>query len=231
MKVTFLGHAGVILESNGKRIAIDPFLSGNPLATIKAESLQVDAVLLTHGHGDHSADAATIAKQSNCPVIAVVELAALIEKSSGVQTVGVNTGGTYYIGDIKVKFVQAFHSSSYEVDGFSIYAGQPQGILVTMDNQTVYHMGDTALFSDIKLIGELNKIDLALIPIGDHFTMGPEEALIAAKWTGAGTVMPIHYNTFPPIVQDGATFAARIEEQGQNAIELKPGESFNLLSY
>lgn len=94
-----------------------------------------------------------------------------------------------------------------------------------------FYEGDTALFSDIKLIGELHKIDLVLIPIGDHFTMGPEEALLAAKWTGAGTVMPIHYNTFPPIVQDGATFAAQIEAQGQNAIELKPGESFTLLNY
>lgn len=230
MKITFLGHAGVVLEADGKRIAIDPFITGNPLATITVDQLQVDAVLLTHGHGDHSSDAAAIAKQNNCPIIAVVELADLLAKE-GAQTIGVNTGGTCHLGNTRIKFVQAFHSSSYEIDGVSYYAGQPQGILVTMNNQTVYHMGDTALFSDIKLIGEMNKIDLAIIPIGDHFTMGPEEALVAAKWTGASTIMPIHYNTFPPIQQDGATFIAQIEGQGQNGIELMPGESFTLLNY
>ena len=156
--------------------------------------------------------------------MAVVELASLLSPS-GATTIGMNTGGTYVVDEnISVKLTQAFHSSSFEVDGVSHYAGQPQGVIVTMGDQTLYHMGDTALFSDIKLIGELHNIDIAAVPIGDHFTMGPREALIAAKWTDAKHIIPIHFNTFPPIRQNGEQFIQQLAAQDQLGHELKPGE-------
>lgn len=228
MKITFLGHAGLLVEGAGKKIVIDPFLSGNPLAVMKAEELKADVIVLTHGHQDHSSDAAAVALANDCPILAVVELASLIGKS-GAKTVGMNTGGTYQVDEnIRVKLTPAFHSSSYEIDGVAHYAGQPQGVLLTIGDQTLYHLGDTALFSDIKLIGELHRIDIAAVPIGDHFTMGPDEALIAAKWTGAKHIIPIHFNTFPPIRQSGEQFIARLAEQNQQGHELQPGQSVEI---
>lgn len=229
MKITFLGHAGLLVEGAGKKIAIDPFLNGNPMAAMKAEDLQVDAIVLTHGHSDHSSDAAAIALANGCPILAVVELAALLSRS-GAETVGMNTGGTYnFEHNVSVKLTQAFHSSSFEVDGVAHYAGQPQGILLTMGDQTLYHMGDTALFSDIKLIGELHNIDIAAVPIGDHFTMGPKEALIAANWSGAKHIIPIHFNTFPPIRQNGEQFIDQLRAQNQQGYALSPGESVEII--
>jgi L-ascorbate metabolism protein UlaG (beta-lactamase superfamily) len=228
VKITYLGHAGLLVEGAGKRIAIDPFLTGNPLATIPAKDLKADLIVLTHGHQDHTNDAAAIALANSCPIIAVVELAGLISRT-GAATIGMNTGGTYsFKDDITIKLTPAFHSSSYEIDGESYYAGQAQGILLTIENQVLYHMGDTALFSDIKLIGELHNIDIAAVPIGDHFTMGPKEALLAAAWTKAKHVLPIHFNTFPPIVQDGQTFVQSLALQDQVGHELAPGQSIEV---
>lgn len=228
MKITFLGHACLLVEGAGKKIIIDPFLSGNPVAPLQPEQVNVDAVVLTHGHQDHSSDAASIALANDCSIFAVVELANLISQS-GAKTVGMNTGGTFQLDEqITIKFVQAFHSSSFEVDGVAHYAGQAQGVILTMGDKVLYHMGDTALFSDIKLIGELHAIDIAAVPIGDHFTMGPDEALLAAKWTGAKNIIPIHFNTFPAIRQSGDAFVNQLEKQNQQGHELEPGQSVTI---
>lgn len=228
MKITFLGHACLLVEGAGKKIIIDPFLSGNPVAPLQPEQVNVDAVVLTHGHQDHSSDAASIALANDCSIFAVVELANLISRS-GATTVGMNTGGTYQLDEhITIKFVQAFHSSSFDIDGVAHYAGQAQGVIITMGDKVLYHMGDTALFSDIKLIGELHAIDIAAIPIGDHFTMGPTEALLAAKWTRAKHIIPIHFNTFPPIRQNGDAFVTQLEQQNQQGHELAPGQSITI---
>lgn len=224
MKITFLGHAGLLVEGAGKRVAIDPFLNGNPKAVMRADELEVDAIVLTHGHQDHASDASAIALANNCPIIAVVELAQLLA-ATGAQTMGMNTGGTYHLTDtISMKYTQAFHSSSFIVDGVAHYAGQAQGVLLTMGDKTLYHLGDTALFSDIKLIGDLHTIDVAAVPIGDHFTMGPKEALLASKWTGARSIIPIHFNTFPPIRQSGEQFAEQLKRQDQQCFELEAGQ-------
>jgi len=224
LKITFLGHAGLLVEAGGKRVAIDPWLTGNPAAALKAEELKVDAVVLTHGHSDHSADAVGIAAANGCPVVAVVELAGHLARK-GVQTIGLNTGGGYAWDGIRVKLTPAFHSSSYEDGGQVLYAGQPAGVLLTIDGKTLYHAGDTALFSDMKLIGDRNAIDVAALPIGDYFTMGPDDAAQAAEWIGAKRVIPVHYDTFPPIRQDGEAFAAKIAELGLECVLLKPGDS------
>lgn len=228
MKITYLGHSGFLVEGAGKRIVIDPFLSGNPLAKLPADEIKADLIVLTHGHSDHSSDAAAIALANDCPIVAVFELAALLSRS-GASTIGMNTGGTYsFTDEISIKLVPAFHSSSFELDGVVHYAGQAQGILLTMGDKVFYHMGDTALFSDIKLIGDMNNIDVAAVPIGDHFTMGPKEGLRASAWTKAKHIIPIHFNTFPPIVQDAKSFVQSLSEQGQIGHELTSGQSVEI---
>ena len=227
MRITYLGHSGLLVEGEKAKIVIDPFLTGNPLAACRVQDLKVDAVALTHGHGDHSCDAAAIAKANDCPVIAVVELAELIA-AEGVRTIGMNTGGTLRLDGFELRMTPAFHSSSYVVDGVARYAGQPAGYVVAMDGKTLYHAGDTALFSDMRIIGDRQRIDAAALPIGDHFTMGPEDALLAAQWVGAKIVVPIHYNTFPPIRQDGEAFVRRLEPLGIRGLALKPGEAADI---
>jgi L-ascorbate metabolism protein UlaG (beta-lactamase superfamily) len=227
LRITFLGHSGILVEAGGKRIAIDPFLTGNPLAAMKAEELKVDAIVLTHGHGDHASDTVEVALANHCPVIAVFELAAILSRK-GVQTVGMNTGGTYEWEGIRVKMTPAFHSSSFQDGDQLLYAGQPAGIILTIGGKTLYHTGDTALFSDLKFIGDRHAIDVTALPIGDFYTMGPDDALDAATWIGAKHVIPLHYDTFPAIRQDAGTFAERLAARGMQGHALKPGETLEL---
>jgi L-ascorbate metabolism protein UlaG (beta-lactamase superfamily) len=226
MKVSYHGHSVVQIETNGKKIIIDPFIRGNQTTDLKVEDVNPDVILLTHGHNDHVGDTVELAKRSNSLVIANHEIATFLGWQ-GVNTHGMHIGGARQFDFGKVKLTQAFHGSSYETENNElIYCGMPAGILFMAEGKTIYHAGDTGLFSDMKLIGDRHPIDLAFLPIGDNFTMGPEDAAYAAKLLGAKTVVPIHYNTFPPIKQDPMNFIAMLENNIGKVLE--PGDFIEL---
>lgn len=228
MKITYHGHSCVQLTEGENSIIIDPFLTGNAVAVTKPEDINVQYVLLTHAHADHIADAETIARNNDATIIATFELATYYSWK-GLKTVGMNLGGSFDLGFAKIKMVQAFHSSGMIVEeGNILYMGMPGGFVITWNDTTILHAGDTGLFGDMKMIGEQHSIDLAFLPIGDLFTMGPSDAVIAAQWLQAKAVVPLHYNTFPPIKQDAAKFAKDLEKFGIEGLDLEPGEAFEI---
>lgn len=226
MNIQFHGHSCIQLTTEQHRFMIDPFLTDNPVAFASYTEIQVEYILLTHGHGDHVGDAVSIGKQCEATIIAMVELANYME-TQGVRAIGMNLGGTGEFEFGSLTLVPALHSSSLSVDGRDIYMGNPAGIVLQSGGVTIYHAGDTALFSDMKLIGERYKPDIAFLPIGSFFTMDPEDALLAAQWVQAKTVIPVHYNTFSLIQQSGAAFIASLRKLGINGIELLPGQSID----
>lgn len=222
MKISYHGHSVVKIETEGKTILIDPFITGNGLTDLKAEEQKPDVILLTHGHNDHVGDTVEIAKASNSLVVAPNELAVYLGWQ-GLNTHPMHIGGAREFDFGKVKFTQAFHGSSYTTpDNEIIYTGMPAGILFTAEGKTIYHAGDTALFSDMKLIGERHPVDVLFIPIGDNFTMGPEDAAYAVSLIKPKIVVPVHYNTFPPIEVDPQKFARLVE--GADVQILQAGE-------
>lgn len=226
MKISYHGHSVVKIKTDTHTILIDPFITGNPLCDLDANTVVADVILLTHGHGDHVGDTIAIAKRTGAQVVAINELAVYLSKK-GVNAHGMNVGGAYSFAFGRVKYTQAFHSSSIEEeDGTIVYTGFPAGIILDIGDKTIYHLGDTALFTDLKMYGEMHDIDLAFIPIGDNFTMGPEDALIAAEWLKAKTVVPIHYNTFPVIEQDPDAFVSQLK--GSKGIAMKVGDEIEL---
>lgn len=228
MEIQYHGHSTVQLTNDLHSVIIDPFIRNNSLATTKVEDIKVDYILLTHGHHDHITDALEIALNNDATIVATYELANYFS-TKGAKTLGLNIGGTAKLPFGSVKLTQAFHSSSFtDENGQVIYMGMPAGLIVKMGDQTIYHAGDTNLFMDMQLIGSQNELDAAFLPIGDVFTMGPEDAVQAAEWLKAKCIIPIHYNTFPPIVQDGEKFVAELKEKGIVGVALSPGQSFDL---
>lgn len=182
MKVSYHAHSVVKVEANGKTILIDPFITGNENCDLKLESVKADVILLTHGHNDHVGDTEEIAKNNDSLVVAPFELANYLG-DKGLNTHPMHIGGSHEFDFGTVKFTQAFHGSSYtEEDGTIVYTGMPAGIMLTIDGKTIYHLGDTALFTDLKMYGEMHDIDLAFVPIGVICTMGPDDAKLASEW-------------------------------------------------
>jgi len=226
LKVSYHGHSVVKVETGGKTIIVDPFINGNELTDLKVNEINADYIILTHAHNDHVGDTVELAKKNDALVITNADLATYLGWQ-GVRTHGMNIGGAFEFDFGKVKMTQAFHGSGYATsDQQIIYGGMPAGVLLFIEGKTIYHAGDTGLFSDMKLIGELHPIDLAFLPIGDNFTMGPEDAAIAAEFLQAKKVVPIHFNTFPPIKQDPQKFIQLLK--AENGQVLKPGESIKL---
>jgi L-ascorbate metabolism protein UlaG (beta-lactamase superfamily) len=225
LKITYHGHSVLHVETESSSIWIDPFLTYNGLCHAKPDEVKADVILLTHGHNDHVGDTVEIAKRTGALVVAPFELAEYLEKKD-LNTHAMHIGGAREFDWGKVKFTQAFHGSSFtEEDGNVVYTGMPAGILLTINGKTLYHAGDTALFSDMKLIGERNSIDAAFLPIGDNFTMGPEDASDAASWINAKLTVPIHFNTFPVIKQDAHAFVDKLKVPGK---VLESGETITI---
>lgn len=220
-KLTYLGHSAFYVEGDQGKIVIDPFLSGNPLAKTDPKDVKVDFVLLTHGHGDHIGDGVEIAKANNAPIVAPFELANYVaEKGATVHPMHIGGAHTFPFGRVKLTIA---HHGSAAPDG--TYTGNPCGFLITMDGKTLYHPGDTGLFYDMKLIGEMNVIDVAVLPIGDNFTMGIEDAVKAAEFLRPKLVIPMHYKTFEVINVEPEDFVKAATAKGIQAKVLPIGDT------
>jgi L-ascorbate metabolism protein UlaG (beta-lactamase superfamily) len=235
VKLTWIGHASFILDTpGGKRALIDPWMTGNPVCP---ESLRdpgdVDLILLSHGHSDHTADVVRLAKEKGpAAVMCMIELGDYLG-SKGVENImGGNKGGTLSAEGISVTLTHAFHSSSYgEEDGTIVYTGEPAGLIITLENgYRIYFAGDTTVFGDMALIAELYRPDLAMLPIGDFFTMGPMEAAKAVELLGVKHVVPMHYGTFPLLVGTPQALRDELAKRGLTDVvveELQPGDTLS----
>jgi L-ascorbate metabolism protein UlaG (beta-lactamase superfamily) len=225
MKIQFLGHAAFALEHDGKTVLVDPFLTGNPKAAASADDVAADAIFLTHGHGDHIGDTVDIAKRTGATVVAIVELANELGESGVADVKDPNIGGTVDLGWVSVRLTPAWHTSTTPKGTVNT----PAGLVVEMGGKRIYFAGDTALFSDLALPAKRGHIDLAVIPIGGHYTMDRFDAVVAAELIKADQVIPCHYDTFPPIETDAQAFKADVQNAGfAEVIVLDPGASHEL---
>jgi L-ascorbate metabolism protein UlaG (beta-lactamase superfamily) len=236
MEIRFIGHACFVLSDGAATVVVDPFFApNNPAATVSADEIDATHILVTHGHADHIADAVGLGKRTGAHCLSMVEVANWLD-AQGVQEVSdPNLGGTVEFDWGWVKLVQAFHTNTIPGSPdapFSAEAGvvigPPSGLVVNLGGKSVYHLGDTCLFSDLRLIAERTPVDVALIPIGGHYTMDRHDAVVAAELIGAETVIPMHYNTFPPIETDAEQFKTDVESRtSSEVVILAPGESFS----
>ncbi|MDB5035270.1 MAG: metal-dependent hydrolase [Chlorobi bacterium] len=223
--LAFLGHSAWRILHGDYDILIDPFITGNPVATVTADQLDPTHIILTHGHGDHLGDAIGIGSRGKAQVISTFEVANYVRGRGCADAVGMGIGGAHNFNFGRVKFTIAHHSSSAP-DG--TYLGNPAGVVITIGGRSIYHAGDTALFLDMQLIGSRDHLDVALLPIGDYFTMGVKDAVTAAEFLMPDLVIPMHYDTFPPIKVDAEDFRSRLEEKGIRCAVLRPGESHTI---
>lgn len=226
-RITWLGHATVLVQTaKGTNILIDPFIAHNPKYP-KSFNLpeKIHYILLTHGHGDHISDAAPVAARHGSSVVAIYELAAYMAGKGVAETIGMNIGGTVQLDDCAATMVEAKHSAGAQDEHGTHYVGVAAGFVLTIDQGPVlYHAGDTSVFSDMKLIAELYHPEVAMLPIGGLYTMGPSEAAVAAKFLAAKTILPLHFGTFPPLKGTPAELAALVDKDVHVA-RLEPGES------
>ena len=225
-KVTWLGHSCLLIETSGERILIDPFLTGNPKASSTADAVAADFILVTHGHSDHVGDTIAIANRTGATVISNYEIISWLQNQGVEKAHAMHIGGSFRFPFGKLKLTQAFHGSALP-DGS--YGGNPAGLhLFLNDGIRIYDAGDTGLFGDMKLIGE-EGIDLAILPIGDNFTMGPDDSIRALKLLQPKQVLPIHYGTWGLIDQDTQNWSQRVKtETSVTPVVLEPGQSLQL---
>ena len=219
-RITWFGHAAFKIEMANKTVLVDPWLDGNPTSPIKASEItKADVVFVTHDHGDHLGDAFSICKKTNATFVAAIELTDYAEENGVKEVAGLNIGGSTEIEGVKLTIVQALHTAS---------KGAPTGVVIEGEGKTVYHAGDTGLFGDMRLIGEIYKLDVALIPIGGYYTMGQREAVEAVKLLNPKVVIPMHYKTFPVLAQSADEFVKGVNERmlKVKVVTLKPGESY-----
>lgn len=225
MKLRYLSHSAFLITTNGgTKILIDPFFDDNPVSPVKSNEIDADYIILTHGHGDHTGDSFKIAERCGSLFIAVNELANYAA-NKGFKAHNMHIGGAHNFDFGKVKFTIAHHGS---MTNDNYYAGEPAGVLLFIEGKIIYHTGDTGLFYDMKLIGELNPIDYMLLPIGDNFTMGIDDAVEAVKLANPNAAIPMHYNTFPLIEADPEEFKDKLAQRNKECIIMGFGEEIEI---
>ena len=228
LSITWLGHATFLLQSpGGKKILLDPWVTGNPTSPPEAKKIgALDLMLITHGHNDHTGDAVPLARSSGATVVAPYEVSLWLQKKGLQQVIGMNPGGTLATHGLAITMVPAMHSSSVEEDGQIIYLGVATGYVITFeDGLTIYFSGDTSVFGDMRLIGEMYTPQIAFLSIGDLYTMGPEQAAKACELLGVKQVVPMHYGTFPALTGTPARLRELVAPRGVQVLVLKPGET------
>jgi L-ascorbate metabolism protein UlaG (beta-lactamase superfamily) len=230
LSITWFGHSTFLITTpGGKRIVTDPWLEGNPMCPPDRKRIpEADLILLSHGHSDHTGDVVAVSRATGAPIVAVYELALWLERKGLQQVNGMGIGGTLAIAGLQVSMVPAVHTSSVVENDVTIYLGEPAGFVVRMENRSsFYFAGDTAVFGDMRLIAEMHAPEIAFLPIGDHFTMGPEGAALAARMLGVRQVVPMHYGTFPVLTGTPDRFKELVAPEGIDVLVLKPGETAN----
>ena len=228
LSITWYGHSTFLITTpGGKRIVTDPWLEGNPTCPPSMKKITAaDLILVSHGHSDHTGDLVAVARATSAPVVAVFELTQWYERKGLTNLQGMNIGGTIDVAGLGVTMVPAIHSSSIVESDTTVYLGNPAGYVVRMENEvSFYFAGDTALFGDMRLIAEMHAPQIAFLPIGDHFTMGPDSAAVAARLLGVRQVVPMHYGTFPVLTGTPERLRQLVEPHGIDVLVLKPGET------